>query len=285
MTSSEGVAEDAPVGEEPVPDAVRASITGLSTLAGAANVIMQLAWLPIGHGVALSTVDSGRLDKRPLKRTRTTFSYVMVAMLGTEHERAVMRAEVGRQHRHVHSAPGDAVKYNAFDRDLQLWVAACLAWGAEDLYLRLYGEPDPAEHDALYRHLARFGTTLQVPEDMWPADRAAFAEYWEAGLAKVEMDDTTRTYLNGFARLDFLPWPFRTALGPLNLFFTTGFLPQRFRDEMGLDWTPRQQSRFDRVVRTAAALNRALPRPAREFPWNLYWWDLRRRIRTGRPIV
>jgi len=267
-----------------IPESVRESISGLTTLAGAANVIMQLAWLPVGHGVAKSTVHSGRLDKRPLKRTRTTFSYVMVAMLGTEEERAAMREEVNRSHRQVHSKPDDPVKYNAFDRELQLWVAACLAWGVEDIYTKLYGPPDEATAEAMYRHAARFGTTLQVPEDMWPPDRAAFQEYWEASLAKVEMDDTTRTYLTDFVELRFLHWPFR-ALGPVNKFFTTGFLPQLFRDELGLPWGPAQQRRFDRIVQNLAALNRALPRPLREFPWNVYWWDLRRRIRTGKAIV
>lgn len=267
-----------------IPESIRDSISGLTTLAGAANVIMQLAWLPVGHGVAKSTVDSGRLDKRPLKRTRTTFSYVMVAMLGTEEERAAMRREVDKSHRQVHSKPGDAVRYNAFDRDLQLWVAACLAWGVEDIYTKLYGEPDTATAEQMYRHSARFGTTLQVPQDMWPADRAAFEEYWQAAVAKVEMDDTTRTYLTEFAELRFLPWPFR-ALGPVNRFFTTGFLPETFRDELGLPWDAKRQARFDRIVQNLAALNRALPRPVREFPWNAYWWDLRRRIRTGKPIV
>lgn len=269
---------------ERVPDAVRDMISGMSALAGMANVIMQLSRLPIGHGVAESKVGSGRLDKRPLKRTRTTFSYVMVAMLGTEEERAVMRREVDKQHRHVRSGPDDPVKYNAFDRDLQLWVAACLAWGSEDVYARLYGEPDPDTLEEMYQHFARFGTTLQVPQEMWPPDRAAFEKYWQDGLTQVRMDDATRTHLTELMDLRFLPWPFR-ALGPVQRFFTTGFLPQVFRDEMRLSWSPEQQERFDRIVRALAALNRVLPGAIRAFPWNAYWWGLRRRIRKGKPIV
>lgn len=267
-----------------VPPPVRDTIGGVSTLAGAANVIMQLSWLPVGHGVARSTVESGRLDKHTLKRTRTTFSYIMVAMLGTDEERAVMRREVNGQHKQVRSGPDDPVKYNAFDRDLQLWVAACLTWGFEDIYRKIYGEPDAATAEQMYQYCARFGTTLQVTQDMWPPDRAAFEEYWQAGLAKVRMDDTTRAYLTDFAGLGFLPWPLR-ALGPVNRFFTTGFLPEVFRDEMGLPWGPEQQARFDRIIATLGTLHRMTPRPVREFPWNLYWWDLRRRIRTGKPIV
>ena len=266
------------------PQALRDMIGSVGTLAGAANVIMQLAWLPVGHGVARSTVDSGRLDKRPLKRTRTTFSYIMLAMNGTDEERAAMRREVDKQHRQVRSKPGDPVKYNAFDRDLQLWVAACITWGVEDIHTRIYGEPDPATREEMYQYCSRFGTTLQVTEDMWPPDRAAFEEYWQAGLAKVEMDDTTRKYLTEFAELTFLHWPFR-AWGPVNKFFTTGFLPQVFRDEMHLDWDATKQARFDRIIAILATLHRYTPRPVREFPWNLYWWDLQRRIRLGKPIV
>ena len=106
--------------------------------AGNANVIMQLARLPVGHGVARSTVDSGRVDKHPIKRLRTTASYLAVSMLGTEDERRAMRHEVNRAHTSVHSEPSDPVPYNAFDQDLQLWVAACLYWGTADLF-RLLG--------------------------------------------------------------------------------------------------------------------------------------------------
>ncbi|HEX3333474.1 MAG TPA: oxygenase MpaB family protein, partial [Acidimicrobiales bacterium] len=57
------------------------------SLAGA-NIIMQLAQLPVGRGVAESKVDSGSLYKHPLKRARTTFGYVMIAVFGTDAERA-----------------------------------------------------------------------------------------------------------------------------------------------------------------------------------------------------
>ena len=39
--------------------------------AGPANVIMQLSWPPVGHGVVESKVDSGNLLKHPWKRART----------------------------------------------------------------------------------------------------------------------------------------------------------------------------------------------------------------------
>src|SRR3954453_12193761 len=167
-----------------------------SALFGAANVVMQLAVLPVGRGVAESTVDSGRVDKHPFKRQRTTGSYLIVALLGTEAERAAMRREVNRQHSGVVRTEEESdVAYNAFDPKLQLWVAACIYVGFS-VWLELARGPLTHEQrDAFYRRCARLGTTLQVPEEMWPADRDAFAEYWWQAMDGIEMDDVTRGYL------------------------------------------------------------------------------------------
>ncbi|MGK5554962.1 oxygenase MpaB family protein [Actinomadura kijaniata] len=268
-----------------VPDIARDTLTPFTLAAAGANVIMQLSRLPVGHGVIKSPVESGRIDRHPVKRLRTTLSYIVVAMHGTPDERDYMRGEVNRSHRAVRSTPGDPVKYNAFDRDLQLWVAACLYWGTEDLYTKLYGPPTPEQCDDFYRYAARFGTTLQVTEDMWPADREAFEKYWADGVEKIVVDDLTRRYLRAFAGLSFLPGPVRRVFGPANRFLCVGFLPEPFREALGFRWSAADQRRFERLCRTAAAVNRALPGPVRGFPWNLYLWDVRRRIRDGRPIV
>jgi uncharacterized protein (DUF2236 family) len=253
---------------------------------------MQLSRLPIGHGVAKSTVDSGRADRHPLKRGRTTSAFLVISMLGTEQERLAMRAEIAKAHRHVHSAPGDLVQYDAFDPELQLWVAACLYRGAQDMYTILYGEPAPERLEALYQWAKRLGTTLQVTDAMWPATAEDFERYWSAGLAQIEMDDLTRGYLRSVADFTFLLHPLgvlgrplQRLVRPVGSMLTGGFLPEPFRRELGMAWDGTRQRRFDRFVRVAAAITRALPRPLRAFPLNLYLWDTRRRIRVGRSVV
>jgi uncharacterized protein (DUF2236 family) len=225
------------------------------------------------------------LHRHPIKRTRTTLGYVMIALLGTDAERVVLRREVNRQHRQVRSAPGSVVAYDAFDPELQLWVAACMYRGLEDAISLLHGPPSTDELDELYGHCARFATTLQVPSTSWPADRAAFDEYWRDALGHVRADEVTRSYLRGLASLDFLPRPLSWVLGPAHRFLTTGFLAPEFRDELGLRWSVPRQRRFERVCRAIAALNRHLPRPIREFPWNVSLLDARRRLRCGRSFV
>lgn len=275
-----------------IPQEVRDAICSLGLAAAGANVIMQLSRLPVGHAVATSTVDSGRVDKHPIKRLRTTSSFLAIAMLGSDSDRQAMCREINRAHATVRSAPSDPVQYNAFDPDLQLWVAACLYRGMEDVYRLLSPNPTDDSRDVLYRHGRRFGTTLQVAEDDWPADRAAFEAYWNASLGQIEFDEVTRPYLLGIADLSFLGKPLggigapvAWALGPVNRFFTTGFLPQPFREQLGLPWDERRQRRFDAVTRSAAAVIRRLPPSLRLFPFNVYLHDTRRRIRTGRAIV
>jgi uncharacterized protein (DUF2236 family) len=201
--------------------------------------------------------------------------------MGTDAERAAYRRGVNEAHAQVRSTADSPVAYNAFDTDLQLWVAACLYKGFEDVYLAFVGG-EPAR---FYRDAAALGTTLQVHPEMWPADREAFEKYWAAGLSEVGIDDTVRRYLTDIVDLRFLPQP-AAALGRrFHRFVTTGFLPQRFRDEMRLPWTAADQRRFDALLAALGRVTRVLPAAARRFPFNFCLWDLRRRLRTGRPLV
>ena len=261
-------------------------IDGVSALlAGNANVIMQLAWPGVGYGVLESKVDSGKVTLHPIKRFRTTFSYLSVAMLGTDADRAAYRDAVNVAHRQVRSGPDSPVQYNAMDPNLQLWVAACLYWGAADVIERFHGPLDDNTADALYQYGARLGTTLQVRPEMWPADRRAFDAYWNEGLQRISIDPVVRRYLLGLTRIQHLPRIVRAVAARSLTFWTTGFLPQPFRDAMQLPWTVRDQRRFDRRLRVVIVVNNRLPGPIRRFPFNFFLWDVRRRIRRGRRLV
>jgi uncharacterized protein (DUF2236 family) len=260
-------------------------VLGVGLLAGAANVIMQLAHPAVGHGVVESVVDSGALFRHPVKRGRTTITYLAVAALGRRRERELYQQAVNEQHALVRSGPSSPVSYDAFDPELQLWVAACLYKGAEDVNNSIGWTVTGDEAEALYREGARLGTTLQVPEHAWPPDRAAFERYWDSALEHISIDETVRAYLYDLAVLNFLPRPISRALGPVNRFVTTGFLPQRFRDEMRLPWSRTDQRRFDALLSALGTVVRHLPPVLRRFPFNLALWDLRIRIAMGARLV
>jgi uncharacterized protein (DUF2236 family) len=264
-------------------------LMGVTLLAGPANVIMQLARPGVGYGVLESRVESGRIDLHPIKRARTTFTYLAVAVAGNDAQKAAFRRAVNRAHAQVYSTPDSPVQYNAFDPELQLWVAACMYKGGLDVYRTFIGEMDDEEADRHYREGMAPGATLQVPPEIWPADRAAFDRYWDESLGKVHIDDAVRDYLYPIAvarmRGRALPGRLRRLPESVALLITSGFLPQRFRDEMRLPWDPAKQRRFDRLMAALRTVNRVMPRFVRRFPFNLMLWDLDRRIKTGRPLI
>src|SRR5271170_1410290 len=250
MATHEAVHRPIPHVERPVAAPQRArgfdeGLMGVALLAGPANVIMQLARPGVGYGVMESRVESGRADLHPIKRARTTFTYLGVAMAGTDVQKAAFRRAVNRAHAQVYSLPDSPIEYNAFDPDLQLWVAACLYKGGVDFYRMFIGELDEQDADRHYREAEVLGTTLQVPAEMWPPDRAAFDRYWQQQLGKVHIDDSVREYLYPIAvgRIQGVPLPAVVRRQPekLGLLITTGFLPQRFRDEMQLSWDAAKQ--------------------------------------------
>jgi uncharacterized protein (DUF2236 family) len=276
-------------GARPGQAGVDSVMVGVALLAGPANVIMQLARPGVGYGVLESRVEGGRVDLHPIKRARTTFTYLVVVAAGSDAQRAAFRKAVNRAHAEVYSTPESPVEYNAFDPDLQLWVAACLYKGVVDVHRIFVGEMDDDVADRYYREGMTLGTTLQVPPELWPADRAAFDRYWRESLEKVHIDDAVRDYLYPIAvarmRGMTLPRGLRRLPENVALLITTGFLPQRFRDVMRLPWDAARQRRFDRLMAALRVVNNLMPRFIRQFPFNVLLWDLDRRIKTGRPLV
>ena len=251
----------------------------------AATVIMQLSLPGVGYGVLESPVDRGNVYKHPFKRARTTGTYLAVATIGTETDRLLIRAAVDGAHRQVRSKSSSPVSYNAFDPKLQLWVAACLYRYFVDQHEFLHGPLDDDMADAVYHDAKRLGTTLQVPEGLWPPDRVAFDEYWKRSLEELRIDPPVRRHLYGVAGLAFLPWPLRAIGGQMNLFVTTGFLADEFRAHMQLSWTPSQQRRFEWLLTGLRLADRIIPRQLWLLGYEVYLRDMRSRARRGRRIV
>ncbi|MEU9805615.1 oxygenase MpaB family protein [Mycobacterium sp. NPDC050853] len=285
---------------EPVPPVARLSpwwswrrqptmvdnMMGLALLAGPANVIMQLARPGVGYGVVDSKVESGRADLHPVKRARTTFTYLAVATMGSPEQKAAFRKATNRSHAQVRSAPEDAVQYNAFDPDLQKWVAICLYKGFVDVYEAFVGPMTADMAERCLKDGAVMGTTLQMPLAMWPKSCEEYDTYWEQSLDLVHIDDHVRPYLYRIASAAVAVPPFlRRPVGAFSRLMTTGFLPQKFRDEMRLPWSPSHERTFGAIIAVLAMINRLLPNALRRFPFNALMIDLNWRIRTGRDLV
>ncbi|MGV0730798.1 oxygenase MpaB family protein [Mycolicibacter sinensis] len=253
--------------------------------ASAANVVMQLSMPGVGYGVVESRVESGALMEHPWKRLRTTAQYMAVALLGTDAERAAYRDAVNVAHRQVRSTGSSPVKYNAFDRDLQLWVAACLFVFYEDTFQLLRGKMTPEEAENFYQQARPLGTTVQVTEDQWPATRADFDAYWNATCQTLVLDDTVREFLMRLINLKMINPVLRALFGPLLRFLTVGFLAPRFRELLGVEWSATEQRQFENLFLFVSFVNRFLPRFIRTFNYTVLMSDVRYRIRRRKALI
>ena len=220
-----------------------------------------------------------------MEAARTTFQYLAVAILGRPRDRAAFREAVNSSHRQVKSTPDSPIRYNAFDRELQMWLAACLFIGLEDTYQLLRGEMTAEQAEQFYRSAWTLGTTLQVTEDQWPTTRADFDIYWNDACRRVAIDDQVRAYLQDLLSLQMINPALALPFRPLLKFLTVGFLAPVFRDAMGMQWSGFKQRQFERLFLLVAFVNRFLPVFIRQGSSYVLLADVRRRVRDHRALV
>ncbi|MCX2966782.1 oxygenase MpaB family protein [Gordonia aquimaris] len=262
-------------------------VTGLGPTIAGANVIMQLANPRVGYGVVESRVDSGSAVKHPIKRSRTTGTFLAVALLGDDEDRRYVHDELKRVHDLVYSTAESPVRYSANDSRLQLWVAICLLKYFIDQYELLYGRLTVAEKERIIADARWLGTTLNVRPDQWPSSYRQLQEYWDDQLGDMAIDPPVRDLLQQLSDLSFLRHRFGTAgtvahkvLGrPMNYLINAG-LPPEFRDMMQWRWGPGDERLYARTLRVARALDPATGRLMRGMLFT-YVLDMRLRRRLG----
>ncbi|AUM13415.1 oxygenase MpaB family protein [Ketobacter alkanivorans] len=274
----------APQSGKEIDAAIPGCIDSVGLLSGVANTIMQLAYPGVGHGVMESRVESGSILHHPIKRARTTLTYLAVAMQGTTEEKLAYRRAINVAHAQVTSTEASPIKYRALDPELQLWVAACLFWGHVDVYEKLRGPMSQADLERFYEYAKPLGTTLQVRPDMWPKDINAFWVYWNENLDRMEMPEDVRDWLLQLVDLSFAGPAVSIPFGRFAKLMTAGFLHPRIRTQMGLKWGDKEQRNFNRIIKLLGAVNNRMPRQLRQLPSSALLWDFRRRLKNGLPL-
>jgi uncharacterized protein (DUF2236 family) len=231
------------------PEFERYARDGALVLGGGAAILLQVADPVVARGVAQHSAFSDD----PMRRLRHTLGYVYAVSLGEEPQVHRAAGYVDRAHAGV---PG------ATDPDRQLWVAATLYRTGVEVYELLRGPMPAVLADEVYAASAGFGTALQLPAGLWPADRAAFERYWMDAVAALEVGDDARAVARDLLHPRRVPAWVRAGM-PLGRTLTAGLLPASIREAYGLAWRPRA---FRRAVRTARIATRVAPRRLRELP-------------------
>ena len=216
-------------------------------LGAGSTVLYQLALLGVGRGVA----EHSTTLTRPVDRLRTTLTYVYVMTKGTQQERDSVARMVNKMH-----APVRGEGYTAYDRDLQLWVAATLAHNGIFIHEKVFGPMSLASKEQIYRDSQVFGTALQVKPEDWPATYADFEKYWDHTLTtQLSSEPLVRDYVRKLLSSKGQPWFLRPGNG-LQTLMTKGNLPRRGA----------RPARADLVVARAEALRPVLERAQPRLP-------------------
>lgn len=225
---------------------------------GGRAILLQLANPAVGHAVA----EHSRFATDPTRRLRHTLTYVYALYWGTPEQAAFVTQMVNRAH-----APVQSDRYSATDPHLQLWVAATLYESAVTVHERIFGPLTTDEADAIYAEYATIGVALQMPRELWPADRAAFANYWATSIAALKVDETTRDVAHTLLHPPTGPLWLRAAM-PLAGFLTIGLLCPELRTAFALPWSNTKQKRFERMLRATSVIYPRLPKRLRHWPKN-----------------
>jgi uncharacterized protein (DUF2236 family) len=250
----------------PTPAGIR-DIAAESVLvaSGGRAILLQLANPGVGRGVA----EHSDFASRPLNRLVRTLEYVYTVVYGSPEQLEAVVRSVARAHKPVRSAPdADGPTYSAFDPQLQLWVAATLYDSALDMHERVYGPLDDASAEQIYQDYSVLGTALQVPPALWPADRAAFREYWVRELHTLRTDITTRRVAHALLHPTVAPIWLKAAM-PLARLVTSGLLPPSIRDSFELPWSPARRRAFAVLMAVVRVVYPRLPRVLRQLPRDL----------------
>jgi uncharacterized protein (DUF2236 family) len=155
-------------------------------------------------------------------------------------------------------------RYHALDPDTYFWAHATFVeqvlYFADTFVTRLTED----EKERIYLESKTWYRRYGVSERPMPATYADFRRYWDHMMNDVVVAHPTAKYGVGYVTKGF-PCPkgmsprvwriVAVAFDPIAAFLTTGGLPPRARDLLGLPWSERQ----DRAYRVFAACWRSRP--------------------------
>lgn len=247
----------------------------LPLVGGGRALLLQVALPPVGRGV----VEHSDFAERAMDRLHGTMTFLCAAVFATPEEFAVVRRRVNRAHAPVRAdASAEAPAYNAYDPQLQLWVAATLYRTMMELHEAVFGPLTAEEHEDVYQEYTRLGANLQVPPSSWPPSRTAFEDYWSGMLDRLSVDDSVRRLAGQILYPRNVPLWTRLLLPDARL-VTAGLLPESVREAYRLPWGVQQRRRYERWMRRLARWYPRIPARLRHATRDAYLRRVRRLVR------
>jgi uncharacterized protein (DUF2236 family) len=220
-------------------------------------LVMEVAHPKVGAGVQ----DHSAFRRVPLRRLWATMDAAVRLVFGDPEVAAAAAQQIYRFHDHINGTVADTGEgYTAHDASLLLWVWATLVDAAETGYSRWVRPLSPDEADALYADLRSFARFFGIADSLVPADREAFAEYYDSVLAGPDLG-STETGRAMVRDVLWVPSPMvpDVLLRPARV-ITIGLLDDRLRHKLQLTNEASDERLFTALDRWIPRLNKLLPR-------------------------
>ena len=252
------------------PDSItwRVNREGLLLLGGGAAIILQVAHPLVGAGVAAHS----NYREDPWGRLYRTLDFTTTIVFGPTEKAHEASARLREIHSRVRGLTVEDAgkypkgsKYFANDPVLGMWVHATLVDTSLQVYQAYVGRLSERERVQYYEEQKLLGEMFGVPAEKQPPTLREFHEYYERMIEEELAVSSALLDVVETTMKPPLPFVARPLVESLNL-ATVSLLPQKLRDDLGLDWGP---NRRRLVGASRAVIKRALPvLPGllREFP-------------------
>jgi uncharacterized protein (DUF2236 family) len=195
-------------------------------------------------------------------RVKRSLPPIFMTVYGSDQDNPGQR--VRDFHHEIKGTMPGGERYHALDPETYFWAHATFVeqvlYFADTFVKRLSRE----EKEQIYLESKTWYRRYGVSERAMPADYAEFERYWNRMIDEIVVAHPTAKYGVGYVSKGYpcpkgvspVLWRFVSAVvNPPAAFLTTGGMPPRTRELLGLPWSGRQERRYQRF----AALWRSRP--------------------------
>jgi uncharacterized protein (DUF2236 family) len=220
-------------------------------LIGPRPAVLQNMLAELGQGV----YDHSTFFADTAERLKRTIPPIFNTVYGSDDDNAGL--QVRDFHHHVKGDMPDGSRYHALDPDTYFWAHATFVeqvlYFADTFVKRL----TRAEKEQIYLESKTWYRRYGVSDRPMPANYAGFEQYWDRMMDEIIVAHPTAKYGVGYVTKGFPrpkavpPWLWRLMapmFNPIGAFLTTGGLPPRARDLLGLPWSEAQERRYQRFA-------------------------------------
>lgn len=213
-------------------------------LIGPRPAVLQNMLAQLGQGV----LDHSVFFADTAARVKRSIPPIMTTVYGTDDDNP--GTQVRDFHKEIKGDMPDGSRYHALDPETYFWAHATFVeqvlYFADTFVKRL----TDAEKEQIYLESKTWYRRYGVSDRPMPADYAEFERYWEKMMNDIVVAHPTAKYGVGYVTKGFprpkgvspLAWKLiAPVFDPVAAFLTTGGMPPRARDLLGLPWSPRKE--------------------------------------------